>query len=389
MLNKPMPTDPIRVLLVDDDPDDCLLTEHLFREIGLDRYTVVCATSYDGAVALLAEAAFDVCLFDHNLGPRTGMELLRELRGHGVQTPIILLTGHSDHRLDLEATLAGASDYMVKDRLQSDTLERSIRYAMAQHQMAEERLRFAREQETRESANRAKDEFLAVVSHELRSPLNAILGWSRLLRTSAPDAETMDRGLEIIERSASSQARLIDDLLDVSRIISGNLRLNTMEVEPGILVAAAVDAALPLAQAKKIQLSSDVNGGVGLVAVDPDRLQQVVANLLSNSIKFTPPGGTIHIRLDRENGAARLAVTDTGRGIPPEFLPRIFDRYQQAAGVRDSTQTGLGLGLAIVRHLVEMHGGTVSAASAGDGQGSTFQVKLPLVPVPQIGEPLS
>lgn len=375
---------PIRVLLVDDDPDDCLLTEHLFREIGRDRYTVICAQSYDGALAALADDTFDVCLFDHNLGPRTGMELLREVRSNEVQTPIILLTGHSDHRLDLEATLAGAADYMVKDRLQSDTLERSIRYAMAQHQMAEERLRFAREQEARESANRAKDEFLAVVSHELRSPLNAILGWSRLLRTSAPDAETLDRGLEIIERSASSQARLIDDLLDVSRIISGNLRLNTIEVEPAVLVAAAVDAALPSAQAKKIQLSSDVNGGVGLVAVDPDRLQQIVANLLSNSIKFTPPGGAITIRLDRESDVARLAINDTGRGIPPEFLPHIFDRYQQAAGVRDSTQTGLGLGLAIVRHLVEMHGGSVTASSPGDGQGSTFEVRLPLISITQL-----
>lgn len=380
MLNQSPPADPVRVLLVDDDADDRLLTEHLFREIGRDRYLVQFAASYEAALASLADAQFDVCLFDHNLGPRTGMELLREVRGSGVQTPIILLTGHSDHRLDLEATLAGASDYMVKDRLQSDTLERSIRYAMAQHQMAEERLRFAREQEARESANRAKDEFLAVVSHELRSPLNAILGWSRLLRTSAPDAETMDRGLEIIERSATAQARLIDDLLDVSRIISGNLRLNTIEIEPGVLVAAAVDAALPTAQAKKIEIRSDVDRSVGLVAVDPDRLQQIVANLLSNSIKFTPPGGVITIQLDRVDSCARLAVTDTGRGIPAEFLPHIFDRYQQAAGVRDSTQTGLGLGLAIVRHLVEMHGGNVAAASLGDGLGSTFEIKLPLIP---------
>jgi signal transduction histidine kinase len=369
---------PVRVLLVDDDPDDCVLTTHLLNEIGKDRYRLSYAISYDEALEVLSNAEFDVCLLDHHLGLRTGMELLRELRSRDFTAPIILLTGHRDHSLDIAATQAGAADYLIKDHLKSDVLERSIRYALAQHQMAEERLRFAREQEAREAANRAKDEFLAMVSHELRSPLNAILGWARLLRSSPMDQETIDRALEIIERSATAQARLIDDLLDVSRIISGKLRLNLIEVEPGILVAAAVDAALPQAQAKQLQLSSELDSRVGTVAVDPDRLQQIVANLLSNAIKFTPAGGRVDVRLSRMDGAARLTVSDNGQGIPVEFLPHIFDRYQQAMGVRDTTQSGLGLGLAIVRHLVDMHGGTVSATSDGNGAGSTFEVRLPL-----------
>jgi signal transduction histidine kinase len=383
MLPDPVTRSTIRVLVVDDDREDCILTGFLFSEIDADRYAVTFAYSYEEAQQSLAEEEFDVCLFDHNLGPRTGLELLRELGGREFRAPIILLTGSRDHLLDLEATQAGAADYLIKDNLRADMLERSIRYTMAQHQMAAERLRFAREQETREAANRAKDEFLAVVSHELRSPLNAILGWSRLLRSGAVDEATTKRALEIIEISAKAQARLIDDLLDVSRIISGNLRLNLMELEPGVLVAAAVDAALPQAQAKQVELRSDLDGGVGAISVDPDRLQQIVANLLSNAIKFTPPGGCVNVCLDHTNGSARLAVTDTGRGIPPEFLPNIFERYQQADGVRDQTQAGLGLGLAIVRHLVEMHGGGVTARSDGDGTGSTFEVSLPLVAASQ------
>jgi PAS domain S-box-containing protein len=237
----------------------------------------------------------------------------------------------------------------------------------------------SRLREQAEEASRAKDEFLAMVSHELRTPLNAIVGWTGMLRTGKIDEQIAARAVETIERNARSQARLIEDLLDISRIITGKLRLNVQPVELSSVVDSAVDVIRPAATAKDIRLQVVLDPEAGPVSGDPERLQQVVWNLLSNAVKFTPKQGRIQVWLQRLNSHVEVTVSDTGQGIDPGFLPYVFDRFRQADSSFTRSQGGLGLGLAIVRHLVELHGGTVSAYSAGEGQGATFTVKLPVM----------
>jgi PAS domain S-box-containing protein len=241
----------------------------------------------------------------------------------------------------------------------------------------------AREQEARvqaEVANRLKDEFLATLSHELRSPLNAMLGWTRLLNTRKLDAVTTARAMETIERTARAQAQLVEDLLDVSRIISGKMLLNLSSVELSNVIAATVETLSPAIEAKAIRLHLELNRATGAIVGDAARLQQVVWNLLSNAIKFTPSDGQVKVSLTQAKAGVEIAVSDTGQGINPEFVPYVFDRFRQADSSTTRTFGGLGLGLAIVRHLVELHGGTVQAASAGENQGATFTVHLPLTP---------
>ena len=246
----------------------------------------------------------------------------------------------------------------------------------------EQSLQLAREQVARtdaEAASRAKDEFLATVSHELRTPLNAILGWGRMLCNANLSEERFKRGLTSIERNAKLQAQLIDDLLDVSRIISGKLRLTVMPVELPPIIEAAVDSMRPAADAKNIRLQVLLDSNAGLISGDPDRLQQVVWNLLSNAVKFTNKEGRIQVRLQRSDSHVEISVSDSGRGIASEFLPYVFDRFRQADSSISRMHGGLGLGLAIVRHLVELHGGSVHAQSPGPGLGSTFTVELPMI----------
>jgi signal transduction histidine kinase len=236
-----------------------------------------------------------------------------------------------------------------------------------------------REQEARaeaERANRLKDEFLAVLSHELRTPLNAVLGWVQIVQAANPPDPTISRALGSIKRNAEAQQRLVEDLLDVSRIVSGKFPLERRPFELRTSVAAAVEAVRPAADAKQIRLQVGLDPEVP-VNGDPDRLQQVATNLLSNAVKFTPPGGSIEVTLARRNGRAELHVVDTGEGIPPELQPYIFDRFRQGDGSSTREHGGLGLGLAIVKHIVDAHGGTIAAHSEGKGKGSTFSVALP------------
>jgi PAS domain S-box-containing protein len=230
-----------------------------------------------------------------------------------------------------------------------------------------------------QEVNRLKDEFLATLSHELRTPLTAVLGWTRLLGTGQLDEATARRALETIERNALSQVQLIDDILDVSRVIRGKLRLNVRATDLVPVIEAAVDSVRPAAEAKGIRLQVILDPQAGHISGDPDRLQQVVWNLLSNAIKFTPKEGRVQVVLSRINSHLEVTVSDTGQGIPEEFLPYVFDRFRQADPTPTRAHGGLGLGLAIVRHLVELHGGGVRAESAGAGQGSTFRVLLPLL----------
>lgn len=266
------------------------------------------------------------------------------------------------------------------------TANRELQLEIAERKrVEEERTRLLiREQEARkeaEAANRTKDEFLATVSHELRTPLNAVLGWVRMLRMGKLDEAAVTRALETIERNAKAQAQLIEDLLDVSRIISGKLRLDVRPIDLASVIEAAIDSIRPAIDAKAIRLLTVLDPKASPVSGDAGRLQQVVWNLLSNAIKFTPKGGRVQVRLERINSHVEIIVSDTGAGISPEFLPHVFDRFRQADGSLTRSHGGLGLGLAIVRHLVETHGGIVWAESEGVGRGSIFTVQLPLIAV--------
>jgi PAS domain S-box-containing protein len=230
-----------------------------------------------------------------------------------------------------------------------------------------------------EAANRTKDEFLATLSHELRTPLNAIVGWAGMLRAGRLDQDNLSRAIEIIDRNARVQSQLIDDILDVSRIVSGKIRLDVRPVELTQVIEAAVDSIRPAAQAKNIQVHIAIDPKAGPVSADPDRLQQIVWNLLSNAVKFTPSGGEIRILARTANSNVEIVVKDSGEGIGADFLPHVFERFRQADGSLTREHKGLGLGLAIVRHLVELHGGSVKAESAGEGKGATFCVMLPLL----------
>jgi PAS domain S-box-containing protein len=232
-----------------------------------------------------------------------------------------------------------------------------------------------------ERAARLKDEFLATISHELRTPLSAILGWSTILSKEPSDQATVAKAIAAIERNARAQAQLIEDLLDVSRAISGNLRLDVQPIAITAIVKAAMDSVQLAAAAKEIQMQMTVDPTADNIRGDAVRLQQVIWNLLSNSIKFTPKGGHVAVKVDRANSMAQVTVTDTGEGIPAEFLPYVFDRFKQADGSITRRYGGLGLGLAIARHLTELHGGTIEVDSAGEGLGATFRISLPLVAV--------
>lgn len=232
-----------------------------------------------------------------------------------------------------------------------------------------------------QEANRLKDEFLATISHELRTPLTSILGWSRMLATETFDETTRKRGLETIERNARSQGQIIEDLLDISRIITGKLRLNLQLVEPYSIIEAAIDSVRPTVEAKNLRLQTILDPHAGPISGDPDRLQQIFWNLLSNAVKFTPKGGRVQVRLERINSHVEVSISDTGAGIPADFLPHVFERFRQGDGTTTRKHGGLGLGLSIVKQLVDLHGGVIRAASEGEERGANFTVSLPIAVV--------
>ncbi|HEX8465169.1 MAG TPA: PAS domain S-box protein [Abditibacterium sp.] len=242
-----------------------------------------------------------------------------------------------------------------------------------------------RARQSAEAANRVKDEFLATLSHELRTPLTAIMGWANILKSGSLGAEDVARGVATIERNARAQGQLIEDILDVSRVITGKLRLEVQPVDLGLVIEESINTILPAAQAKEIRLQRVLDSGTSIVSGDPARLQQIVWNLLSNAIKFTLKGGRVQVSLERINSHVEIVISDSGVGIAPDVLPYVFERFRQADSSSTRAHGGLGLGLAIVRHLVELHGGSVEAHSEGQGQGAIFRVKLPLVAVRSFG----
>jgi signal transduction histidine kinase/CheY-like chemotaxis protein len=265
-----------------------------------------------------------------------------------------------------------------------DVTERVAREAELQAQIEARTRLLASEKLARseaERANRLKDEFLATISHELRNPLNAIMGWAHMMRLGNLTPANMERAVETIYRNAKSQAQLVADLLDVSRIISGKLRLDMRTVDPINIVNAAIDSIRPAADAKSIRLQTILDSSAGPISGDADRLQQIVWNLLTNAVKFTPKGGKIQVTVQRVNSHIEIVVSDSGVGISKEFLPYVFDRFRQADASTTRIHGGLGLGLSIVHQLVDLHGGTVAVASEGEGKGATFTITLPFVGV--------
>lgn len=286
--------------------------------------------------------------------------------------------------LNINGKFSGSITFYYREKHHFSELE--IRVATALSNMAAAAIGSAElyEEQTRmrseaEEANRVKDEFLATVSHELRTPLNAILGWAQILYRGNYDANALAQAIVVIERNARSQAQIIDDIIDVSRIISGKLRLEVQPVKLDAVIAAAMDTIGPAAEAKGVRIQSIIDSRAGQVSGDVNRLQQVVWNLLSNAVKFTPKGGRIQVRLEKINSHLELTVSDSGNGISREFLPYVFDRFRQADSSMSRAHGGLGLGLSIVRHLIEAHGGTVHAYSEGEDKGASFTVKLPLL----------
>ncbi len=335
-----------------------------------------------------------ILILDGQLPGMSGLEICRFLRSSVDEAtlPILMLTVQGNKADIVEALSAGANDYLTKPydpaellarvgglsrarRLYED-LQTERQRLSALNADRERLLAHAQDGWTRaEQANRVKDDFLAVVSHELRTPLNAISGWVELLKSGTLTEEKSRHALATIDRNARAQAQLIDDLLDVSRIISGKLHVQMEPLNFESVVRLARDAVEPTARAKNIQFGLSVEPGNYTVIGDAWRLQQVVWNLLSNAVKFTPSDGSVDMRLS-SNGVVSLVVTDNGRGIDPEVLPHIFDRFRQAEGSMTRRYGGLGLGLAIVKHLLELHGGEVKAESAGAGRGATFRIYL-------------
>jgi signal transduction histidine kinase/CheY-like chemotaxis protein len=309
---------------------------------------------------------------------------MSELHDGAMAMPLISVCEAHSAVIPAESyTLLENHDQRLRAIIQLQQKARSLEAEIAERKKIEAELKnsLSREQIARaqaEHANRMKDEFLATVSHELRTPLNAILGWSHMLRQGRLDEASVARGLETIDRNARSQAQLVEDILDVSRMITGKLRLAVEPVDVASVINAAIDAMQLAAESKGIQLKVTLDPAARHTFGDSGRLQQVVWNLLSNAIKFTPAGGRVEVRLERAGANIQLRVSDTGQGIESNFLPFVFDRFRQADATSTRQIGGLGLGLAIVRHLVELHGGTVNVESAGPGCGATFTIQLPL-----------
>ncbi len=372
----------LQVLLVEDNPTDALLVEVALEET-VPPAQLVHVTRLAEAIELLQQREFDIVLIDLDLPDSQGLDSFERVHALAPQVPTIALTGLSDEKMAIEALQSGASDYLIKGQTGSALLERSMRYAIERKKTENQRIELIRAQTERqeaEAANTAKDEFLATLSHELRTPLNSILGWASLLRMQKMDQETQLKAFDTIERSARAQAQLIDDLLDVSRIITGKLSLQQNPLDLSEIARNTLDNLHPQIASSELQFERELQPACW-VCGDAVRLQQVIWNLLTNAIKFTPAKGTIWVKVARDEAAKEIvfSVRDTGQGIDARFLPHVFDRFRQADSSTTRHHGGLGLGLSIVRHLTESHKGRVSAHSDGPGTGATFQLVLPCV----------
>jgi signal transduction histidine kinase len=393
---------PVNILMVDDQPGKLLSYETILAELGEN---LIRASSGNQALEQLLRKEIAVVLVDVVMPEMDGFELASMIRAHPrfQRTAIILVSSvmtEDIHRL--KGYDSGAVDYVsvpivpeilrakvaifcdlhrktealacLNQELEQRVLERTAEIQNLLKQTEDARVEA-------EKANQLKDEFLAILSHELRTPLNAISGWAHMLLAGGLDEATQIKAVETINRNALLQAQLISDLLDVSRIVSGKLSLQTKPVDMALVIQTAIDGIRPAAETKNVQIEAVLAPEVGLLLGDPARLQQVAGNLLSNAVKFTPSNGHVLISLNKSGADIELTVQDDGPGIPQKFMPHIFEPFRQADAAMSRSQKGLGLGLSIVRHLVELHGGKVQAMNCEDGPGAILKVVLP-VPAP-------
>lgn len=387
-----------RLLVVDDEESLRITTAAIFENEG---YIVDTASSGDEAVALLNDADYDLVLTDLHMEGGDGLSVLNQIRQHAPLTISVVLTGFASVESAIAALQEGAYDYLIKPcdiESMKHTIRRGVehRRLMLAEQKARLDLRQLNldlerriEERTAElkrlngelaEANRAKDVFLATLSHELRTPLTPVVGWIKLLRSGTLDEKSVAQALDAIERNAWLQSRLIDDLLDTSRIATGKLHFEPKPTDLNLVVKAAVDTVRSSAAARNIDLTMSFWPASLIVMGEPVRLQQIAWNLLSNAIKFTDPGGKVKVTTGLSGTEARLEVVDTGVGIDPEFLPHVFDRFRQADGSTSRRHGGLGLGLAIADALAKMHVSKLEAQSDGVGQGSRFTLRMELAP---------
>ncbi len=361
-----------RILVVDDNVDTC---EYLYELLG-SHWPVEIAGDGQRALTRAREAVPGLIVADLVMPGLDGLSLVRKLRRdpRTYQVPVVILSAQADEHTAIEGLHAGAVDYVVKPFSGKELVAR-IEGLLA---LSRERRGERAARESAEHELRLRDEFIATMSHELRAPLSAIVGWAEILRDEGSPPERRVKALEVIERNARTQTRLIADLLDVSRIATGSFRMELETLRSiGPIVRAALEALTPFAQQRGVLLDMIVDEPTGPLRGDPQRLQQVVWNLVSNALKFTPPGGRVHILCGNRDGSVLIRVADTGQGIVPEFLPHVFERFAQEP--RLGSKHGLGLGLAIVQGILELHSGTISVESAGEGCGTTFTVRLPLL----------
>lgn len=382
-----MMTEVLHILLIDDSSDDRMLARRAvsaefpgasFTEAGS-------AAEFEKHV----RHRFDCVITDYRLGWGDGLTVLKRLKENNPEQPVIMFTNTGSEEICAAGMKSGLADYIVKRKEEFPKLPAAIRTALelttARQALREQQAHIAdlleRERAARTEAVRAnhlKDEFLATVSHELRTPLSAVLGWAHLLQLGRMTREKEAEAFAVIERNARAQAKLIDDILDLSRIVSGTLRIDLSPLDILKTLHSALDAVQPDAAAKSITITTQLESMPPPIRGDAPRIQQIVLNLLTNAIKFTPEAGTVHLTLERVRSSLQIAVRDTGIGIAPEFLPHIFDRFRQSDIGPTRRHGGLGIGLSVVKSLVEMHGGSVQAFSEGPGKGARFVVKLPV-----------
>jgi signal transduction histidine kinase len=382
----------VRILLIDDDQEDYLLTRDLLTDALGSRFVLDWVSTYENALNAIVECQHDIYLLDFRLGKRTGLELLREPQMSKCDGPVILLTGQGEIEVDREAMQAGASDYLTKDGLTAETLERTIRHSLERfHAKVElrrlnEALESRVEERTRDlekanaalkEADRKKDEFLAILAHELRNPLAPIANSLGLLNKSNGDGEIIREARETMERQLLQMTRLVDDLLEVSRISRGKIELRVEEIDLNEVARHAVETAMPMIERNRQSLKVHLPQTPIRLGADFARIAQVIANLLNNASKFTDAGGTIELSIARDGDCARIRIRDTGIGMTPEALGRIFEMFAQVDSSIERSQGGLGIGLTLAKTLVELHGGSITALSDGPGRGSEFQIRLP------------
>jgi signal transduction histidine kinase len=387
-----------RLLVVDDEESLRITTAAIFEKEG---YVVDTAATGDEAIGLLQGCEYDLVLTDLHMEGGDGLSVLSQIRKQAPLTISVVLTGFASVESAIAALQEGAYDYLIKP-CDIDNMKHTIRRGVEHRRLmlAEQKARADLEQLNRDleerikdrtaqltrvneelsEANRAKDVFLATLSHELRTPLTPVVGWIKLLRSGSLDPKGVAQALDAIERNAWLQSRLIDDLLDTSRIATGKLHFEPRATDLNHAVSAALDTVKASAASKNIELAIHLHSSPLVVMGEPVRLQQIAWNLVSNAIKFTEVGGRVSVSTDRKNGEALFVVTDTGIGISPEFIPHVFDRFKQADGSTSRVHGGLGLGLAIAHALTRLHAGELSVASEGVGHGASFTLKIGLAP---------